>query len=368
MKIGVCTGGGDCPGLNASLRAVVKHAIGSYGMEVYGINDSFNGLMSRPLEVRRIQMNDVSDMLSRGGTFLGTTNKGNPFRFRGPNETEPCDHSQAVKEAYDQLGLDCIIVVGGDGTQSIAYQLSKLGMNMIGVPKTIDNDLAETDETIGFQTAVEIASESIARLQTTAESHDRIMVLEVMGRDAGHIALHSGIAGGANIILIPEIPFDYDSIVKKVEERKSLGRYFSIVVVSEGAFEKGGSQSTVTTTTSSHRPTNLGGIGAMVAQKLHELTKFDARYTVLGHVQRGGSPSHYDRVLASSFGAFAVELAKKKKFGRVVVKQQGRLTDVAYEKVAGISRPLSTDSQMIMTAEAIGICLGRNSRFSVPKG
>ncbi len=359
MKIGISTGGGDCPGLNACLRAVVKHAIGTYGMEVVGISDSFNGLMNRPIDVKPVRLDDVTHMLSRGGTFLGTTNQGNPFQFLGPSQTKPCDKSQMVLEGYKQTGLDGIVVVGGDGTQSIAHQLISLGLNIVGVPKTIDNDLAGTDETIGFQTAVEIAADAISRLQTTAESHDRIMVLEVMGRDAGHIALHSGIAGGANIILLPEIPFSYDAIVKKIEERKKRGRYFSIVVVSEGAFEVGASPSMQTVTTSTHQPKNLGGIGSVVAQVLHDKTGIDSRVTVLGHVQRGGSPCHYDRVLASGFGIHAVELIKQKKFGRVVVKQKGRFTDIPYSDVSGKSRPLSLDSEYIKTAEALGISLGR---------
>lgn len=352
MKIGVCTGGGDCPGLNAAIRAVVKHAVGTYGDEVIGITDSFDGLMTRPLDVYTLGLSDVTDILNRGGTILGTTNTGDPFKS---------DHQKAqlVKDAYNELGLDCIIVIGGDGTQTISSKLQKMGMNLIGVPKTIDNDLAATEVSIGFQTAVDVAADALIRLKSTAESHDRIMLLEVMGRDAGHIALHAGIAGGANAILIPEIPFTYDVVVKKIEERRAMGRYFSIVVVAEGAFEKGGQPVYKQAKTAKFATEHLGGIGAIVAEKLYELTKTDTRITVLGHIQRGGNPCAYDRVLASSFGVHAVDLAHQGKFGMVVGLNKGQLSEVSYEQVKELNRPLDLASQYIKTAEAIGICLGR---------
>jgi ATP-dependent phosphofructokinase / diphosphate-dependent phosphofructokinase len=359
VRIGISTGGGDCPGLNAVIRGFVKRAIGTYQMEVVGITDSFNGLMNRPIDAYDIGLSDVRELLSKGGTILGTTNKGNPFSFVDPEQKIPCDRSKLVLEAYNELKLDAMVVIGGDGTQGIAHQLAALGMNIVGIPKTIDNDLAETDETVGFQTAVEIVADATARLQTTAESHDRIMVLEVMGRDAGHIALHAGIAGGANVILLPEIPFDYKKVVEKIEQRKALGRYFTIIVVSEGAFEKTGGKVTFQSNTSSNETVHLGGIGAIVAQRLHEMTGFDSRYTVLGHVQRGGSPCYYDRVLASAYGVFAADLVHQKKYGHVVVKSQGAFKSVHYTKVAGRSRPVSLDDQLITTAEGLGIHLGR---------
>lgn len=356
MKIGLCTGGGDCPGLNAVIRAVVKHAVGTYGWEVHGIKDSFNGLMSRPLQVRKIELDDVSDILTKGGTILGTTNAGNPFSG-DPKESQR--KINLITEAYKQLGLEAIIVVGGDGTQTIAHQLMQHGIKIVGVPKTIDNDLASTDETIGFNTAVEVAADAVSRLQSTAESHDRIMILEVMGRDAGHIALHAGMAGGANIILLPEIPFDYKKLVEKVEQRKKMGRYYSLVVVAEGAHEVGKGAEYVTTTTSAHQPKNLGGIGSMVARELFERTKIETRVTVLGHIQRGGTPTPYDRVLATVFGTRAVELIKQKKFGVFVARVGSGFTEVSYEKAAGKYRPLELDNPYLLSAEASGIALGR---------
>jgi len=355
MKIGLCTGGGDCPGLNAVIRAVVKHAIGSHNFEVWGIKDSFNGLMSRPLAARQLQIGDVTEILTRGGTILGTTNKGDPFLTKAGK-----DQSELVVEGYKQLGLDALIVIGGDGTQTIAARLATLGLNIVGIPKTIDNDLAGTDETVGFNTAVEVASAALERLRSTAESHDRIMLLEVMGRDAGHIALHAGIAGGANAILLPEIPFDYQSIVAKIEARKKLGRFFSIVVVAEGAYEKESKPVYTDSTTSSKPSRNLGGVGAVVAQELHNRTGFDTRVTVLGHIQRGGTPSPYDRVLASMFGVSAVDAVMRKDFGKIVVLNQGQMQMVTYQQVAGKSQPLTLDSKYIHTAESIGICLGRS--------
>lgn len=353
MKIGLCTGGGDCPGLNAAIRAIVKHAIGTYGMEVIGIKDSFNGLESRPYGVRTLGLNDVSEILNRGGTILGTTNAGDPFKS---------DPTQAdrIKEAYNDLGLDGIVVIGGDGTQSISGKLHKMGVKCIGVPKTIDNDLAATDVSIGFQTSVDIATDAISRLKSTAESHERVMVLELMGRDAGHIAIHSGIAGGANTILVPEIPFSYEAITKKIKDRQQLGRRFSIVVVSEGAYEQGTSQqykepSTTKVTNNRH----LGGIGAEVADKLFHLTGSDTRITVLGHVQRGGSPDPYDRVLASCLGTYAVDLVKQERYGVVVGIKKGAVTETPYEEVIDVTLPLKPDSIYIKTAEALGICLGR---------
>lgn len=353
MKIAVSTGGGDCPGLNAMIRAVVKTARLKYGDEVYGIRDSFNGLMDRPLDVFPLNLEDVSEILDRGGTILGTTNAGDPFK-------PGCDKSKNVVDAYKELGFDAIIVIGGDGTQTIANKFVNQGLNIIGIPKTIDNDLAATDISIGFNTAVDVVTDALGRLRSTAESHQRVMVLEVMGRDAGHIALHAGIAGGANTVLIPEIPFDYDAVIKKMNYRKGLGRYYSIVVVAEGAYEKGAKaiyleDSAITQSNSK----NLGGIGTRVARELHERTGMETRISVLGHMQRGGTPSPIDRVLGSVFGSRAVDLVHQKKFGVVVGWRKGDLIETPYSKVADISQPLQLDSPYIRTAESIGICLGR---------
>lgn len=352
MRIGLCTGGGDCPGLNAAIRAVVKHAIGSYGHQVFGIRDSFNGLMTRPIEASELHLADVSGILTRGGTVLGTVNYGNPFLSEN-------DKMKRVVDAYKELKLDCIIVIGGDGTQDISAQFVKAGLNIVGIPKTIDNDLAATEISIGFLTSIDTATDAISKLRTTAESHDRIMVLELMGRDAGHIALHAGIAGGADAILIPEIPFTFDSLIKKVEHLKKQGRHYSIVVVAEGAFEKGQTATYKTVKTSTFATEHLGGIGAIVAERLHELMNVETRITVLGHVQRGGCPNAYDRILASQFGVYAVDLAHSKTFGVVAGINNGRLTAMPYKDIQGKTRPLDLDSSYIRTAEALGICIGR---------
>lgn len=355
MKVGICTGGGDCPGLNSIIRAAVRHAETIPGMEVWGIRNSFNGLMSDPLDIWKLDTESVSGILMKGGTVLGTTNAGNPFSLRNSSQSETEDKSKQVIEAYKSLGLDAVIVIGGDGTQGIAYQLAKLGMNIVGVPKTIDNDLASTDQTVGFDTAVAVASDAIARLQTTAESHERVMILEVMGRNAGHIALHAGIASGAHCILIPEIPFSYDSIVEKLKERKDRGKAFSVVVVAEGAYPVGGEE--IFKTEAGRK--NLGGIGHLVAEELHQLTKIDTRVTVLGHIQRGGTPSPTDRILGTAYGVKAVNLVRDKKFGTIIALNGGKLRELNYEDVAGKYRPVPSDDLYLETARAIGICLGQ---------
>ncbi|RYZ67121.1 MAG: ATP-dependent 6-phosphofructokinase [Proteobacteria bacterium] len=356
MKIGLSTGGGDCPGLNSVIRAIVRYASATLGHEVIGIEDSFNGLLERPYKTRELTLKDVSGILNRGGTILGTSNSGNPFKMKEGQDPRSCTKSQKVVEAYHELGLDCIIVIGGDGTQRIANQFIGLGLNIIGIPKTIDNDLHQADFTTGFETAVEVASEAIIRLQSTAESHDRIMVLEVMGRHAGHIALHSGIASGAHVILVPEIPFDYKAIVSKIEERKGLGHHYSVVAVAEGAFEIGGEKVYQT------RPSgkkNLGGVGQAVADKLSELTGSETRVTVLGHIQRGGEPCPRDRILGTLYGVKAVDLAIRKEYSQVVVMRGHKLQTVPYESIAQGYRQLESGDMYLDAAEAIGVCLGR---------
>lgn len=356
MRIGISTGGGDCPGLNSVIRAIVRYAVGTLGHEVIGIEDSFTGLMERPYRVRPMGLRDVSGILNRGGTILGTTNAGNPFKASSAKNKDAGDKSSLVIEAYKDLALDCMIVIGGDGTQGIAAQFAQLGLNVIGIPKTIDNDLAHADLTVGFETAVEVASEGILRLQSTAESHDRIMVLEVMGRHAGHLALHSGLASGAHVILLPEIPFSYEPILKKIGERQAQGMNYSVVVVAEGAMEKG-AEPTFQVSASGRK--NLGGIGHHVAEKLYQLTGTETRITVLGHVQRGGQPSPRDRILGTLYGVKAVDLALKGEFGKVVVMRDNQLKTVTYPEVADQFRELAVDDMHLKAAEAIGICLGR---------
>lgn len=354
-KIGICTGGGDCPGLNAAIRAIVKHAVGSYGWQVIGIEESLTGLMLRPTKVRPLYFNDVSGILDRGGTILRTKNDGSPFRKDGQKPLK------LVTEGIAALSLDGLIVVGGDGTQGMARILHGEGVPVIGVPKTIDNDLAGTEQCIGFATAVDVATEAIHRIETTAQSHSRVMILEVMGREAGFIALHAGLAAGAHVVLIPEIPFSWDAIIKKIEDRHSLGRQFTVIVVAEGAKEKGGESQFRKSTTGS---THLGGMGEYVAKKLHALAGVETRSTTLGHIQRGGTPNAYDRILATAFGVHAVELAANGKWGRLVSLEAGRITDYRYEDIKERRRPMPMDSDFIRAAEATGICLGRPSTFS----
>lgn len=352
MKIAICTGGGDCPGLNAAIRAVVKHAKLNYGFEVIGVYDSFNGLMDRPIQAKSLDFEDVTEILWRGGTVLGTYNKGSTYTGHGAEK-----RLQLTAEGMKLLGAEVLIVVGGEGTQSMAQQLSEIGVPVIGIPKTIDNDLPGTDQTIGFSSCVDLVADSVMRLHSTAESHDRVMVLEVMGRDSGYIALHGGLAGGANVILIPEVPFDFDKIYKKIMYRKSLGRNFSLVVVSEGASEKGGE---AIYSENSSGSKNLGGIGQRVARKLNEMSGMETRVTVLGHLQRGGAPNAADKLLATRFGIHAVELAAKKAFNRLVVLKNGAINDISYKEVpAHARRKLSLDDDVLRAAESIGISIGR---------
>ncbi len=356
MRIGLSTGGGDCPGLNSVIRAIVRYASANLGHEVIGIEDSFNGLLARPYKARPLGLRDVAGILNRGGTILGTSNSGNPFKLQPGQKPQDCDKSRLVVEAYKDLGLDCIIVIGGDGTQRISNQFIQLGLNIIGIPKTIDNDLLQADFTTGFETAVEVASEAIIRLQSTAESHDRIMVLEVMGRNAGHIALHSGIASGAHVILLPEIPFTYEPIVQQIEKRRALGLNYSVVVVAEGAHEVGGEM------VYQNRPNgkrSLGGIGQVVADKLSELTRSESRVTVLGHIQRGGEPCPRDRILGSLYGIKAVDMAIRGEFSKVVVMRGHKLEAVTYQSIAGGYRHLEASDMYLNAAENLGICVGR---------
>lgn len=352
MKIAICTGGGDCPGLNAVIRAVTRHAILDHKMEVVGIFESINGLMSDPPKIRPLRLDDVAGILDRGGTILGTSNKGSPFKdpIKGPLAI-----ATAMKN-WKTLGLDALIVVGGDGTQRMALNLHDAGMPIIGIPKTIDNDYSPTDLSIGFTTAVEVAAEAISRLHSTAEAHSRAMVIEVMGRDAGFIALHAGIAAAANVILLPEIPYNFDAIVKATEERRSRGRNFSIIVVAEGAFEQGKAPCFRSSATGT---LNLGGVADEVARQLHVRIGMDARVTVLGHTQRGGSPGTIDKILATTFGVHAVDLAAKRQWGRVVTWHGGKVGSMAYSDIGEGTRAISPKDQFLHAAESIGICLGR---------
>jgi 6-phosphofructokinase 1 len=354
-RIGILTGGGDAPGLNAVIRAVVKSAA-TAGIECIGLEDSFDGLIY-PERSRRLTLRDVTGILRLGGTILGTTNRGDPFAYPLQTSDGPVDYSDRCCDNFGKMGLDALIVIGGDGTLTIAHEFHKRGIPIVGVPKTIDNDIVETTMTFGFDTAVNFATEAIDRLHSTAEAHHRIMVVEVMGRYAGWIALYAGIAGGADVVLIPEIPFDLDRVVARLEERERWGARFSIVVVAEGAFPKGGTHSFVEAG-SPDKVERLGGIGERIAIELEHMAKKEARYVVLGHLQRGGTPSSYDRVLATRFGSFAVDLLMQRHFGVMTALKSPEIVAVPLECVVGRTRKVPVDGDVVRTARNVGIALG----------
>ncbi len=354
-RIGVLTGGGDAPGLNAVIRAVVKTATNA-GLECVGLEDSFDGLIE-PDRWRTLTPRDVTGILRLGGTILGTTNRGNPFAYPVATSGGTVDYSDRCIHMFHELKLDALVVIGGDGTLAIAHEFAERGIPVVGVPKTIDNDICETVNTFGFDTAVSFATDAIDRLHSTAEAHHRVMIVEVMGRYAGWIGLHSGIAGGADVVLIPEIPFDIDKVAAHIMERERWGARFSIVVVCEGATRIGGSR-TVVKEAELGTVERLGGVGALVAADLEKLTKKEARYVVLGHLQRGGSPTAFDRVLATRFGHKAVELLVEGTFGHMVALQSPRIVAVPLAKVVGRTRNVPPDSDLLTTARSMGISLG----------
>ncbi len=359
MKIAVLTGGGDAPGLNAVIRAVVKTAMLQYDGRVLGVRNGFDGFADEG-GIFPLTLNAVRGILPRGGTILGAANRGNPFARKvmrdGVEVVE--DTSRQVFERIRSLNLDGLIVVGGDGTLRIALELyQQMNAPVIGVPKTIDNDIDGTDFTFGFDTAINTAMEAIDRLHTTAESHHRVMVLELMGRSAGYIALHAGIAGGADVILIPEIPFHFESVCTKIRRRMETGAHFSIIAVAEGSYPAGGSPVYRIGGDEVLLP-RLGGIGQRVAETLAQSCGIETRVTVLGHLQRGGSPSAFDRVLCTRMGGAAVRLAAQGRFGRMVTLNGGDVSDVALEQALARPRRVALDSDLIQTAREMGISLG----------
>lgn len=354
-RIGILTGGGDAPGLNAVIRAVVKSAAHS-NCETIGLEDSFDGLIESN-RWRKLTPRDVTGILRIGGTILGTTNRGNPFAYPVETSGGTRDYSERCVEMFHQLALDALVVIGGDGTLSIAHRFYERGLPLVGVPKTIDNDIVETTNTFGFDTAVSFATDAIDRLHTTAEAHHRVMVVEVMGRYAGWIALYAGVAGGADVILIPEIPFDLAKVAERIRERDRFGARFSIVVVAEGAKPIGGRVSVVREASEEYVE-RLGGIAATVASQLEQLTKKETRFVVLGHLQRGGAPTSFDRVLATRFGARAVELILEGQFGSMVAFHPPDIVAVPLERIVGRTRNVPPDFDVIRTARALGISMG----------
>ena len=356
--IGILTGGGDCPGINAVIRAVAKKAMLEYGLRVIGIEDGYDGLIHR--KCRRLAPADVSGILTLGGTILGASKISNPYQYavgKGPN-LKFRDVSRRAIATVREFGLDALVCIGGDGTLGIAYRLLEDGVAVVGVPKTIDNDLRGTDITFGFDTAVSIAAEAVDRLHTTAQAHHRIMVLEVMGHRAGWIALHAGVAGGGDIILMPEIPFALGAVVRKVRERDREGKRFSIVVVAEGAWPRGGDVVIKKIVGNASDSVRLGGIGFVLADQLERLTGHETRAVVLGHLQRGGSPTAFDRVLATQLGAKAVDLLLAGDFGLMSAIRAGAITASPLELAASGPRLVPLDDPLIGAARSVGTSFG----------
>ena len=354
-RIGLLTSGGDCAGLNAVIRAVVSRA-GSLGWTVVGLRNGTAGLLARPVESVELDATVTgSDMLRLGGTILGTTNKGDPFAFPMP-DGRLVDRSDEVIEGYRQLRLDALIGIGGDGSLKILRDLAtKGGLKLVAIPKTIDNDLGLTEVSIGFETAVQTATSALDHLTPTAASHSRVMVLEVMGRDAGNIALYAGIAGGADVILIPEIPYNLSSVAAKIEELKKRGRNFALIVVAEAVQTQDG-QPLMTQHTGGQA--TYGGIGHYISERISEMTSAETRVTVLGHVQRGGMPEPGDRVIASAFGVEAVDLIAAGRFDRMVAWQNRRVVDVPIAEAIMHYQAVDPGGTLVVTARGLGISFG----------
>jgi 6-phosphofructokinase 1 len=356
-RIGIVTGGGDCPGLNAVIRAVAKAAT-RRGWEAVGILGGYEGLLEPP-QYRVLDFHEIAGLLGRGGTILGTSNRGRFTAKVGHGEAQglPVELLDQTKRGFEVLGLSALVAIGGDGSLSIAQQLFAHGIPIVAVPKTIDNDLAATVMTFGFDSAVACATDALDRLHTTAESHQRVMVLEVMGRYAGWIAVYAGLAGGADVILIPEIPFRYDSVCAKIAEREQAGRLFSIVIVAEGARAEGGDFVT-SAAQPKDREARLGGIGAQVAAEIERRTGKETRSMVLGHLQRGGGPTNFDRALCTLFGTTAVELIAEGRFGRMVTYTGAGIDSVPIAEAVGQLKRVPLDGAFVRSARALGISLG----------
>src|SRR5437867_1367877 len=354
-RLGVLTGGGDAPGLNAVIRAVVK-AASNCGIEVVGIEDSFDGLIE-PDRSRVLTPRHVTGILRLGGTILGTTNRGNPFAYPVSTSEGTHDYSDRVVEMFHKMGLGALIVIGGDGTLAIAHRFCARGIPIVGVPKTIDNDIVGTTNCFGFDTAVAFATDAIDRLHTTAEAHRRIIVVEVMGRYAGWIALQAGVAGGADVILIPEIPYDLNKVAECIQSRERLGARFSIVVVAEGARPLD-AQVSIVQEAHGGFVERLGGAGMRCASALERLTGKETRYVVLGHLQRGGAPTAFDRTLATRFGGKAVEMLRAGQFGKMVANHPPDIVPIPLGEVVGRTKTVPLDYDLLLSARAIGVAFG----------
>lgn len=362
-RIGLMTGGGDCPGLNAVVRAVVKRAP-ELGVEVIGLEDAFRGLLEPGRQGWRVLDADgISGILGKGGTILGTSNRANPFIYpvlQPDGSYVETDVSEELAQRLHALGIEGLIVAGGDGSLDIAQRLGAYGIKTIGVPKTIDNDLSLTDQTFGFDTARNTATDAVDRLHTTADSHDRVMILELMGRNSGFLALEAGLAGGADVILLPEIPYDPEAVVRKIQSRMARGRTFSIAVVAEGAYPRGSGPSVESTAEEvpGRGVVKLGGAGKQLADLIADRVALEVRVTVLGHLQRGGSPSAFDRILGTRMGAHAMTLIQEDRWNRVVVLRGQDLTDVPLTPQVTEQKRVDPFGQLCETARQMSICLG----------
>ncbi|HUJ12072.1 MAG TPA: ATP-dependent 6-phosphofructokinase [Verrucomicrobiae bacterium] len=357
-RIGLLTGGGDAPGLNAAVRGVVKAALHLHHWKVYGFYDAFRGLVQAC--GRWLGWEDVSGILAQGGTILGTTNRDNPFAYvddhRYPDRRR--DASPDMVRNYHKLKLDALVAVGGDGTLQCGYKMSKLGLKVVGVPKTIDNDVRGTELTFGFNTAVNTATEAVDKLHAAAASHHRVMLLEVMGRTAGWLALTCGVAGGGDVILIPEIPYRLDAIVAKIRERERHGKEFSIIVISEGAKPRGGEVVVRDRIPGSFESVRLGGISAVLAKLIEDMTGVETRYTILGHLQRGGTPKLFDRYLATRFATGGVELVARGQFNQMICLRAGKISSVPLSAPGTAPRLVARRSHEILLGRALGTCFG----------
>jgi ATP-dependent phosphofructokinase / diphosphate-dependent phosphofructokinase len=357
-KIAILTGGGDAPGLNAALRAAVKTAINDYQLEVLGIRNGFDGFLQEN-GIIRLDHEAVRGILPRGGTILGTASRGNPFAYNIEKNGQviTIDRSQETIERIQELQIDGLVLIGGDGTLRIGRELWELGIPVVGIPKTIDNDINLTDFTFGFDTAVNVAVDAFDRLHTTAEAHHRVMLLELMGRDAGFIALYAGLAGGADVILMPEIPFSYENILKKLQQRVNAGTYFSIVAVSEGAYPLDGHKAYWMPADQIYTG-RLGGMAEQIMQELVKQSGLEVRTTVLGHLQRGGTPTAFDRWLATRFGSAAISLMMTRQFGRMVALHGNKIDHVSLSEALEIPKRVDLNGDTVLSARSLGIALG----------
>lgn len=357
-RIGILTGGGDCPGLNAVIRAVVKTVVNDYDMAVVGFLDGFEGLVEN--KFIKLDSDTVSGILTRGGTILGASNRADPFKYPLLEEGKYIyrDRSDQAVKTFEEHGLEALVCIGGDGTMAVSHKIAQKDIPVVGIPKTIDNDLVGTDVTFGFDSALTTATEAIDKIHTTAQSHHRVMVIEVMGRYAGWLALCSGIAGGGDIILIPEIPYNIDTICDAIKQRKYHGRYFSILVVGEGAKPKGGEIVVKKRVEGSPEPIRLGGISHKVADDIEDKIQVETRVTILGHLLRGGVPTPADRLLATRFGITAAEQLAKRNFGQMVALRGNNIITVPIQDVAGKTRTVPPDSPYLSMARSVGTCLG----------